>query len=583
MKKEKFCLILIFILIVILTGSESIVYSAVNKEFTEHLQLNVEGKIYRLGLMQTGALRGEAAIDRDEKIVTDKKILRKIFHAGRVCGFFPETEKENRFHNLIGRVQYFQSIFQEGLNIIPVMEFLGFYAFNLGPRAVVEALEIALTGGGSLLAKGGKAVKVIGKKVVKEVAKSTAKQTLKDLVKNPRTYILSTVYSLLKGSISQFEWIKRKAGELKQRRTIRYDELVQLEEIFWKARAEGWIALKIYEKIKGDLISNLLDALKNSVEQLLSDVEYSEKIVTTVFLANQFKKVLDTTQVMRTAAEEMGKINREREEMERISRQYREKDIELSIKIANEMKRIPDISLCLKKIIGGYIEQIEISGENFWIVANSVNLGILDTRTLELKNLTKIINDQLRKKLEIHFIFLEGQDCWIRPKGVGNITVYRVSSSGILNKVMGDSDFMWSKVMSSRRSTISNLCSRASLEDYVEDENNIWLAYFKGGVYCYDKNSKRCKEIYFPGTYEWPTSLAIMKNYLFVGTRGKGLAVIDLSTNKVKESILSSLLKRTDFDFSVINVLESFDGFLWIGSADGLYRLDVDVIRKYLQ
>lgn len=146
---------------------------------------------------------------------------------------------------------------------------------------------------------------------------------------------------------------------------------------------------------------------------------------------------------------------------------------------------------------------------------------------------------------------------------------------------MGDSDFIWSKVMPSRRSTISNLCSRASLLDYVEDGNNVWLAYFKGGVYCYNKRSRRCKRIYFPGTYDWPTSLAIVKNYLFVGTRGKGLAAINLSTNKVKESVLSSLLKRTDF--SVIEVLESFNGFLWIGSANGLYRLDVDVIRKYLQ
>jgi len=290
-------------------------------KFTEHLRLKIGNTIFKVGLIRAGALNGEVAFGKEGKIVTDRKILEKVLHAGAIYGFFPEEEREYRFHHFLRRVNYFQSIYQEGLNLIPVMEFLSFYAFNLGPRAVVEALEIAVTGGGSLVAKGEKALKAIGKKVVKEIARSTAKEALKDLAKNPRTYILTTLYSLLHGSISQFEWIKKKAEELKQRKVIDYDELVQLEELYWKARAEGWIALKMYENIKGDLISNLLDALKNSVEQLIGDVEYPGEIVTTVFLANQFKKVLDTTQVMRVVAGEMAKLKKEREDMERIRRQ----------------------------------------------------------------------------------------------------------------------------------------------------------------------------------------------------------------------------------------------------------------------
>ena len=99
---------------------------------------------------------------------------------------------------------------------------------------------------------------------------------------------------------------------------------------------------------------------------------------------------------------------------------------------------------------------------------------------------------------------------------------------------------------------INNIYQTSSIIDILENENVKYVAYFKGGLKCYDLNKMEYYVLYFPGFfYNWPTVLRIYKNYIIIGTRGEGIAIINLNTFYIKRYNLDNL------DVEDINFLES--------------------------
>ncbi|MBI3554420.1 MAG: hypothetical protein HY077_18135 [Elusimicrobia bacterium] len=70
---------------------------------------------------------------------------------------------------------------------------------------------------------------------------------------------------------------------------------------------------------------------------------------------------------------------------------------------------------------------------------------------------------------------------------------------------------------------------RDSLEASLMDGVRVYAAYFKGGVVAYDAATDEHFVLFHPqDMYAWPTLLQRAGPYLLVGTRGEGVAAIDL-------------------------------------------------------
>ena len=263
----------------------------------DNFKFEISGKVYQVIEVKHNETRSKVVIDREGNLVSDRIIIEKAFKVGRICGYFPEPEhREERFMNFLqGKVLPRKEEYQQALNMIPVMEILSGWAFDLGPRAVVEAIKIALTGGGSL------AVSAV------QITKEVAKGALRNMAANPRIYVTTTIYAMLNESISDIERIEGKTRELRKSEVLRYEEVKELEDIYWTAIPKGYAAIRMYQGLSGDLISNLLRALTNSVDQVIKEVDYSPGKVTSLFLAKQFRKMIEVTNVSLIYVEEMKK------------------------------------------------------------------------------------------------------------------------------------------------------------------------------------------------------------------------------------------------------------------------------------
>jgi len=82
--------------------------------------------------------------------------------------------------------------------------------------------------------------------------------------------------------------------------------------------------------------------------------------------------------------------------------------------------------------------------------------------------------------------------------------------------------------------------TRASIEDELRKDGITYTAYFKGGVVAYDEESNEHFVLFHPDDmYSWPTVLRLTGPYLLIGTRGEGLAVINLQSFHLKRYRLS--------------------------------------------
>ena len=82
--------------------------------------------------------------------------------------------------------------------------------------------------------------------------------------------------------------------------------------------------------------------------------------------------------------------------------------------------------------------------------------------------------------------------------------------------------------------------TRASIEDELRKGGITYTAYFKGGVVAYDQESNEHFVLFHPDNmYSWPTVLRLIGSYLLIGTRGEGLAIINLQSFHLKRYRLS--------------------------------------------
>ncbi len=82
--------------------------------------------------------------------------------------------------------------------------------------------------------------------------------------------------------------------------------------------------------------------------------------------------------------------------------------------------------------------------------------------------------------------------------------------------------------------------TRASIEDELRKDGITYTAYFKGGIVAYDQESNEHFVLFHPDNmYSWPTVLRLIGHYLLIGTRGEGLAIINLQSFHLKRYRLS--------------------------------------------
>lgn len=82
--------------------------------------------------------------------------------------------------------------------------------------------------------------------------------------------------------------------------------------------------------------------------------------------------------------------------------------------------------------------------------------------------------------------------------------------------------------------------TRASVNDELRKGGITYTAYFKAGVVAYDEESNEHFVLFHPDDmYSWPTVLKLIGPYLLIGTRGEGLAIINLQSFHLKRYRLS--------------------------------------------
>lgn len=81
--------------------------------------------------------------------------------------------------------------------------------------------------------------------------------------------------------------------------------------------------------------------------------------------------------------------------------------------------------------------------------------------------------------------------------------------------------------------------TEATILDQLELGDMTYTAYFKGGVVAYDEKKNEYFVLFHPeDKYAWPTILKHSGDFLIIGTRGEGLAVVHLTDSYLKRIAL---------------------------------------------
>jgi hypothetical protein len=74
-----------------------------------------------------------------------------------------------------------------------------------------------------------------------------------------------------------------------------------------------------------------------------------------------------------------------------------------------------------------------------------------------------------------------------------------------------------------------------SAEAAVKSGNTTYTAWFKSGVTSYDSVKDEFRPLFHPKSMDsWPSALKLQDDYLIIGTRGEGLAIINLKTSELR-------------------------------------------------
>lgn len=112
--------------------------------------------------------------------------------------------------------------------------------------------------------------------------------------------------------------------------------------------------------------------------------------------------------------------------------------------------------------------------------------------------------------------------------------------------------------------------TNATVLDQLEEGGIVFTAYFKGGVTAYERAKDEYYVLFHPeDKYHWPTVLKKAGSLLVIGTRGEGVAVIDLKRNYLKKIDLPE-------PFNEVRSLEVSDSVMVI---NGSYEIKRSVLH----
>lgn len=343
--KEK-CFKIIAVVIIVCTFTSASLLHPQQSKFVKLFKVKIDNQVYQVGQISQMGLSGEVVLNEKGNFVTDKDILKKAFHVGDICGC--GTKKDDNFSGFITKVDRDIQEYQAKLDIIPPAEVLGAYAFNIGPRALVESLKILLTGGSSFAAKVGLSKKELFKHFMKELGKTTWKvikpaleEALKDLKKNPRPFIVTAIQSSFENAIYGLNETKKKAESLKNEDILDYEEIIDLELKHWAYVSLGEIAIAMYQELAGDLIGNLQDALNNAIDQLLSEVKDAQVVLDIEFIKDFIDGSIKITQVYETRDIRLNEMKALKDSNQKRLFSRLEPKIDLAYQIANQLSKYP--------------------------------------------------------------------------------------------------------------------------------------------------------------------------------------------------------------------------------------------------
>ena len=226
---------------------------------------------------------------------------------------------------------------------------------------------------------------------------------------------------------------------------------------------------------------------------------------------------------------------------------------------------------------GAPVHSLALDGDAIWIgtdLAGKARLFRMNRVDLSLRDESR----RFRTKAEdtITTLFIDGQNLWIGSNHNTWLTKpFRRSGKAVGSEEAGSFLKNWL----SKYDDLAPRCGKSSLETFMEEPGIAWLAYFKGSLYRYERASGRCTEVFRPPSiYQWPAVIAADRRFVYVGTRGSALVVVDrrsLRTTEVTEASLS----ETRF----INAMACDNGHLWIGTDYGLTRIQKDWFHERLE
>ncbi len=130
--------------------------------------------------------------------------------------------------------------------------------------------------------------------------------------------------------------------------------------------------------------------------------------------------------------------------------------------------------------------------------------------------------------------------------------------------------------------TVTSICE--------DNENNIWIATFGGGISRFVPDTNNFKNYTFSKQTSDPESAKMInhiqtdsKNRLWVSTRGAGVFLFNLKTNEIKNFSNISFGMKEEVLSNVMSTFEDSNGIIWIaawGGGLGKYIEENGIIRK---
>lgn len=98
----------------------------------------------------------------------------------------------------------------------------------------------------------------------------------------------------------------------------------------------------------------------------------------------------------------------------------------------------------------------------------------------------------------------------------------------------------------------------SSRNDVLIDGPISYLAMFKGGVIAYDQSSNEHYVLYYPSNmYNEPTTLKKYGSYLFIGTNGDGLVIVNLANLNLKRAGQADVIEKLEFVGTKLRINDS--------------------------